>query len=579
MFDQIQSPSAGATAPTDTEGKLAPEEELSSEDLALEIRVRIARWWPKGVARTEPEPPAVAFTKEAVAGSGQPTPAEAAQALATAYRYCLWRIDQGLDLDPLTAFNLDDVLAYLDGPLADSPKSTRKSARTYLRRLGRPGRAPDASRADATRTDAPRGAAARDLAPAIAELIETYVPEQIDPDRFERLEPLVRAAVRAFGPKTDKRAISALCWATYLAGWATETGHPLRTDSVFHPDTVEEYMAARLASSADPRTVATEGSLLRDLSKALCPKLRARTRTQIPRSVDDTPYSPSDVDQLIAQAGGLNTRTRRRYAGAMLAIGLALGPHGGEYPRIEPMHVVRFGEEVLVELRRSAGGPTRTVTALPEYAGLLEAAAARAVEAGDTYLLGGTRPTANRVSAVLADVASTPWTVELAPSRLRTTYLVGLLRQSHPVTELLTQAGVTSLGALDRVLPFALDPSPIPVATTGLETAVRQATPVGQAGRLPDDQLDHECDDDHGNDGDEHAHDDDKDDHHDDDKDADHHGDDDDHHHDGDKDADHHGDDHHDRQPPARRAANDPPSASRRRGQGPDPGTDLELAS
>ena len=111
----------------------------------------MALWWPKGLERTDPEPPAVAFTRQAVTTWGPPNPAEASQALATSYRYCIWRLDRGVDLEPQTAFNLDDVVAYIDGPLVDSPKSTRKSARTYLRRLdpgppARRGEADDRSR-------------------------------------------------------------------------------------------------------------------------------------------------------------------------------------------------------------------------------------------------------------------------------------------------------------------------------------------------------------------------------------------------------------------------------------------------
>jgi hypothetical protein len=97
------------------------------EDKAL---ARAARWWPQGLERTDPAPPAVSFSKEAVAAWGPPNPAEAAQALATSYRYCTWRLAQSLDLRLDSAFNLDDIVAYIDGPLADSPKSTCKSART-----------------------------------------------------------------------------------------------------------------------------------------------------------------------------------------------------------------------------------------------------------------------------------------------------------------------------------------------------------------------------------------------------------------------------------------------------------------
>src|SRR5580700_11358317 len=119
----------GPKGPGDSQGRSAlSESEKIERGKAL---ARVVRWWPQGLERTDPEPRAVTFSREVVTAWGPPNPAEAAQALATCYRYSLWRLESGLKLDPESSFGLDDVVAYLDGPLADSPKSTRKSARTY----------------------------------------------------------------------------------------------------------------------------------------------------------------------------------------------------------------------------------------------------------------------------------------------------------------------------------------------------------------------------------------------------------------------------------------------------------------
>ena len=70
---------------------------------------RVAAWWPQGIERTDPEPPAVAFTGEAVASWGPPNPAEASQTLSASYRYCAWRLDRGLDLDLQSTNSLKTV--------------------------------------------------------------------------------------------------------------------------------------------------------------------------------------------------------------------------------------------------------------------------------------------------------------------------------------------------------------------------------------------------------------------------------------------------------------------------------------
>jgi len=94
------------------------------------------------------------------------------------------------------------------------------------------------------------------------------------------------------------------------------------------------------------------------------------------------------------------------------------------------------------------------VIALPDYVELLEQAVAAAIGAGDRYLIGGRKTSRNRLNAVLEDLGSAQWPVPLVHGRLRTTYLVELARQHHSIPELLSQAGITTLGALDRILPF-----------------------------------------------------------------------------------------------------------------------------
>ena len=321
------------------------------EDKAL---ARAARWWPQGLERTDPAPPAVSFSKEAVAAWGPPNPAEAAQALATSYRYCTWRLAQSLDLRLDSAFNLDDIVAYIDGPLADSPKSTRKSARTYLRRL-------DPHRPPAVATPIAIASAARiatslipgeEVSGSVADVIDAYLPKTIDAARFERVANLVRSAVKAWGPKTATRATNALCWAAYLAAWVDASGRPLRPDVVFHPDAVEDYLAMRLAASADERTMATEATALRGISKALLPTLLASKRTRIAKALYEIPYSHSEIGQLFASAVSLTTKARRRYGHSLITLGLAVGPFGGEFTGVEPTDVRRpGGGQLVVTLR------------------------------------------------------------------------------------------------------------------------------------------------------------------------------------------------------------------------------------
>jgi hypothetical protein len=441
----------GPEGPGDNPGPRALDTPTSGE-LRETALAKVARWWPKGLERTQPEPAPVSFSREAVTAWGPPKPAEALQALGTCYRYALWRIDQGLPLDLRTAFQLEDVLAYLAGPLADSPKNSRKSVRTYLRRL-------DPTKPDPEEAQPRRAATAERRkrpvpASEIEHTISTYSPEKIDPGRFDRVAELVRGAVRQYRPTTRVRTLKALLWATQLAAWADAHARPLRTDVIFHPDIVEEYMAARLAAGAEERTVATEGSLLRDLARVLNPGLRAHRRVKIAKPDEETPYTAAEVDSLLAAARALKTPLRRRYANAVIALGLALGPFGGEYTHVKPHDVENVDGTLRVPLRRSATCEPRVIVALPEFAGLLKDAAGAAVDEGDNHLIGGSRPSANRLSAVLEDIDAATWATPLVIGRLRTTYLVGLAQQAHTLPDFLTLSGLRTLATLDRIFRF-----------------------------------------------------------------------------------------------------------------------------
>ena len=119
------------------------------------------------------------------------------------------------------------------------------------------------------------------------------------------------------------------------------------------------------------------------------------------------------------------------------------------------------------------------MVALPEYADLLETAAKASAAAGDRYLIGGQRPTRNRLITVLTDLGAERWLVPLTHARLRTTYLVGLMSQGHSALDLLEQAGVTTLASLDRIIPFlgtTTGATPATTATTPATTATTPAT-------------------------------------------------------------------------------------------------------
>jgi hypothetical protein len=156
----------------------------------------------------------------------------------------------------------------------------------------------------------------------------------------------------------------------------------------------------------------------------------------------------------MATAGRLNTPKRQRYASAIIALGLALGPTGVEAALVRPADVQEINGKITGLLRRERSEPGRRVVAQIACSELLVDAVRKATAAGDEFLVGGWGPRTSRVSNICRDIEAPSWLVPLNLSRLRDNFLVALMLEAHSVPELLDQAGVKNLEAFDRLMPY-----------------------------------------------------------------------------------------------------------------------------
>ncbi len=58
----------------------------------------------------------------------------------------------------------------------------------------------------------------------------------------------------------------------------------------------------------------------------------SRKRVKIAKPDPETPYGAAEIDSLLASSAAAKTKVRRRYSRALIALGLAVGPFGGDYP-------------------------------------------------------------------------------------------------------------------------------------------------------------------------------------------------------------------------------------------------------
>ncbi len=209
---------------------------------------------------------------------------------------------------------------------------------------------------------------------------------------------------------------------------------------------------------AGDRSQATYRSILRTIGPRLTTTAPWSPRpVAVPRRSLASPYEAREIENLIGDAAHQPTAHRRRAAGALLALGLGAGLDGrwvtkvgaGDVGRRGPVVVVRVGEPM-----------ARTVVVLARWEqDLLELART----AGDEFLVGGRSTSRNRTGHLVASLKVPTGHPQLAPARLRSTWLLAHLQSGTRLPELCRAAGIQGPAVLsellDQVHPMAAEDS------------------------------------------------------------------------------------------------------------------------
>jgi hypothetical protein len=238
-----------------------------------------------------------------------------------------------------------------------------------------------------------------------------------------------------------------------LVDWSVGEGMALDREIILDPDTVDRFVEVGLAAD---RSQATYRSILRKIGPLLTttapwtPRpVAVRRRTLAP------PYGDEEIELLIGDGAHQPTPHRRKAARALLTLGLGAGLDGrwvtkigaGDVGRRGPVVVVRVGEPM-----------ARAVVVRARWEqDLLDLART----AGDEFLVGGRSESRNRTGHLVASLEVPTGHPQLAPARLRSTWLLAHLQQGTRLPELCQIAGIQSPAVLsellDHVLPMAVE--------------------------------------------------------------------------------------------------------------------------
>jgi hypothetical protein len=178
------------------------------------------------------------------------------------------------------------------------------------------------------------------------------------------------------------------------------------------------------------------------------------------------PYTTSEIETLIADAGCQSTNVRIRAFRALLALGAGAGLDGRWVTRVRVEDVAITKVGVLVQVGAPAA---REVPVLAHWeADIVKLAST----AGDQFLVGGYSLSRNRTSALTSSLEVPLGHPRLSAARLRSTWLLWHLTSGTRLPELAAAAGLQGVTVLSDLLP-AVPPVAEVEARSMLRGAVR----------------------------------------------------------------------------------------------------------
>jgi len=232
-----------------------------------------------------------------------------------------------------------------------------------------------------------------------------------------------------------------------FAAWANEQGVPMTLQRLLDGDVIERYIAVGMLNSRDS-TRATRRAILRRIARH-CASPAQDLPLPIAYRRLRPPYSPEEVQGLLALASAQPTLSRRRTLRAILHLGLGCGIASRDLAWVRGQDI----EQQLdgsVSVTVSGGTRPRIVVALHGHESVL-LELARSTSSG--LLIGGsTRGRRNVTRGPLDRVVGGEDRPRLETARLRSTWLLAHLRACTPLSALMVAAGLTTVRPLEDLL-------------------------------------------------------------------------------------------------------------------------------
>jgi len=272
-----------------------------------------------------------------------------------------------------------------------------------------------------------------------------YTP-RIDEQAWTPIKDFIAAAVATCSGKTAYADRDLYRASTGLVSWVrSATALPL-SEALFAPSVIEDFVRRGLPAYS-PASRGNRRSVLLRMSEAILGERASRVRLEsLPSSTPSKPYSDRELRGLRDWALH-SSASRRPRALALLGLGLGAGLSTGEITASRCADVGEVESGLTISVR---GQRARTVTISPEWAGAVREAIEGAGAEDWIFCPDRTIGGKNMVTNFLAPDRSAAVNVQ----RMRATWIVRQLRDGAPAVQLMRDAGVRSMTALSRFVPY-----------------------------------------------------------------------------------------------------------------------------
>ncbi len=265
--------------------------------------------------------------------------------------------------------------------------------------------------------------------------------------------------------RSPRNAAKYLSHLSDFGAWAHEQGVPLTLKALSDAEVIERYIAVGMTGAKDS-TRATRRAILRRIARH-CASPPQDLPLPIAYRRIRPPYSPEEVQGLLALASAQPTPSRRRTLRAILHLGLGCGIASRDLAWVRGQDVEQQWDGS-VRVTVSGGTRPRTVVALHTHETALRELTRFT---SDGLLIGGSiRGRRNVTRGPLDRVVGGEDLPRLETARLRSTWLLTHLRARTPLPVLMLAAGLTTVRPLEDLLhhcPVDADAARIALRTAG----------------------------------------------------------------------------------------------------------------